>query len=347
MTAELDTATPVVGDRALSTEPLSTELSFARTIERSLVHRASIAEVFVTDLRPLGPARFLAGAQLPLAHGYYSDHVHRPALYDPLLVLEAGRQAGIAGAHLMGLPREIAMLVKTFSLQIERPAAMLVGRRPGELRIDNCFEATRVTAGRVRAGLVRQELYLRGRALGSHVMEIQVLTYREHELLRGALRGTPAPTTSALADLADPRQAAPAAVGRVHPLNVAVADVVRGPGTVTARVTPRFGNRALFDHDYDHLPAMTLTEAARQLALVSVDNGSGFGLARTQVVGVSGTFWRFAELDQPLVATAATAPAEAGAGRITTRVHFVQDSIPVAESTVTLAPMFAMGATDD
>jgi hypothetical protein len=182
-------------------------------------------------------------------------------------------------------------------------------------------------------------------------MEIQVLPYREHELLRGALRGTPAPTTSALADraddLADPRQAAPAAVGRVHPLNVAVAEVVRGPGTVTARVTPRFGNRALFDHDYDHLPAMTLTEAARQLALVSVDNGSGFGLARTQVVGVDGTFWRFAELDQPLVATASTAPAETGAGRITTRVHFVQDSIPVAESTVTLAPMFPMGATDD
>jgi hypothetical protein len=343
MTAELETTTDVADDDGA----LSVELSFIRTIERSRVHRASIAEVFVTDLEPLGPARFLAGAQLPLTHGYYSDHVQRPALFDPLLVLEAGRQAGIAGAHLMGLPRETTMLVKTFSLEIERPGAMAVGRRPGELRIDNRFEAIRVRAGRVRAGLVRQRLYLRGRPLGSHVMEIQVLTYLEHELLRGALRGTSAPSTSELTDAADPQQAAPATVGRVHPLNVVIAEVVRGPGTVTARVTPRFGNRALFDHDYDHLPAMTLTEAARQLALVSVDNGSGFGLARTQVVGVSGTFWRFAELDQPLLATATTAPAAAGAGRITTYVHFVQNSVAVAESTVTLAPLFAIGATDD
>jgi 2-oxo-3-(phosphooxy)propyl 3-oxoalkanoate synthase len=342
MTAELETVTDVFGDGALSID-----LSFAQTIERTRVHRASIAEVFVTDLQPLGPARFLAGAQLPLTHGYYSDHAHRPALFDPLLVLEAGRQAGIAGAHLMGLPREIAMLVKTFSLEIDRPAALAVGTRPGELRIDNSFEATRVTAGRVRAGLVRQQLYLRGLPLGRHVMEIQVLNYREHELLRGAMRATPAPSTSDFADAPDPQQTVPNAVGRVHPLNVAVAGVVRGPGTVTARVTPRFGNRALFDHDYDHLPAMTLTEAARQLALVSVDNGSGFGLARIQVVGVSGTFWRFAELDQPVVATATTAPANAGAGRITTHVHFVQNSMPVAESTVTLVPSSPIGASHD
>jgi hypothetical protein len=351
MTAELETApdgVAGVADAGLADDAaLSVDLSFARTIERSLVHRASVAEVFVTDLQPLGPARFLAGAQLPLTHGYYCDHVHRPALFDPLLVLEAGRQAGIAGAHLMGLPRQIAMLVKRFSLEIDQPTAMAVGRHPGELRIDNSFEATRVTAGRVRAGLVRQELYLRGRPLGSHVMEIHVLNHLEHQLLRGALRGTPAPSTADLADVADPQQAAPATVGRVHPMNVAVADVVRGPGTVTARVTPRYGNRALFDHDYDHLPAMTLTEAARQLALVSVDNGSGFGLARTQVVGVSGTFWRFAELDEPVLATATTAPAEAGAGRITTHVHFVQNGIPVAESTIALVPVFAIGASDD
>jgi hypothetical protein len=355
MTAELEMAPHVAGPDVsaggMAADPagdaLSVELSFTRTIERSLVHRSSIAEVFVTDLQPLGPARFLAAAQLPLTHGYYSDHVHRPELFDPLLVLEAGRQAGIAGAHLMGLPREIAMLVKTFELRIEQPTAMLVGRHPGELRIDNRFEATRVTAGRVRAGLVRQQLFLRGRPLGTHVMEIQVLNHLEHHLLRGALRGTPAPSTTELADVADPHQAAPATVGRVHPMNVAVAEVERGPGTVTARVTPRFGNRALFDHDYDHLPAMTLSEAARQLALVSVDNGSGFGLARTQVVGVSGTFWRFAELDQPLIATATTAPAEAGAGRITTQVHFVQNSIPVAEATVALVPLFAFGASDD
>jgi hypothetical protein len=319
MTAELTPADPA----------LAVDLSFAATIDRALVHRASVAEVFVTDVQPVETGRFVAGAQLPLSHGYYSDHTTAPGRYDPLLVLEAGRQAGIAGAHLLGLPAPIIMLVKTFALRIETPGAMVAGRLPGELRIDNRFEAVKTTAGKVRTGLVRQRLYLRGRPLGSHTMQVQVLSVREHELLRAALRKSDAPLTSDLPDTADPRQATPETVGRRSPLNVVVSDVSSGPDTVTAAVTPRFGNRALFDHDYDHLPAMTLSEAARQLALVAV--GGDAGPARGPVLGVSGTFAKYAELDAPLRAVARTSTSDSVT---TTHVTFEQAGVPVAEASV-------------
>jgi len=331
-------ANVVADDRALSVE-----LGFDRTIDRSLVHRAAVAEVFVTDLRPLGDSRFLAGAQLPLTHGYYSDHVQRPVLFDPLLILEAGRQAGIGGAHLMGLPRHIIMLVDTFSLRIDCLPALAVGKKPGEMRIDCSFEAKRVRAGKVRRGVVRQELYVDGLHAGTHTMEVQVVTHNEHYALRKAMRGTPARSTEDFPDAPDDDQVAPHLVGRVHPLNVAIAGVVRGRKTVQARVTPRFGNRALFDHEYDHLPAMTLTEAARQLALLSVGDGTGSAAGRMHVTAVTGSFGRFAELDHPVFATAATSPGSAGGETVTVDVSFTQESALIAESTLTLVPSASIG----
>src|SRR5262245_47536291 len=74
------------------------KLTYERTVERSLVHRAAVSEVFVTDLRSIDTDRYLAGAQLPLSHGYYSDHRPRPASFDTLLLLESCRQASIYGA---------------------------------------------------------------------------------------------------------------------------------------------------------------------------------------------------------------------------------------------------------
>ncbi|MFF0575957.1 AfsA-related hotdog domain-containing protein [Streptosporangium saharense] len=306
------------------------ELSFGRTVERRLVHRASVAEVFVTDLVPAGESRFLAAAQLPLSHGYYSDHLARPAHFDPLLILEAGRQAGIAGAHLLGLPPDTTMMVNTFSLDLPDPAALRTGRRPGELRIDNHFETLRVRAGRVRKGAVRQDLSIGDVPVGTHTMEVQIVTHAEHEALRTVLRGTPAPLTGDLEDVPAPGQAEPYTVGRVSPMNVVLSQVERGPSAVSARVTPRYGNRAIFDHDYDHLPAMTLTEAARQLALVALGDAAAWPAT------VSGSFGRFAELDQPVLAAATRT--DAGDGTVTVNVAFIQEAITIAESTMVMVP---------
>ena len=75
------------------------DLGFRATLDRTLVHRSAVSEVFVTDLRPVSDTEVVAAAQLPLNHGYFSDHARTPAVFDVLLVLEAGRQAAIAGTH--------------------------------------------------------------------------------------------------------------------------------------------------------------------------------------------------------------------------------------------------------
>jgi hypothetical protein len=344
--------------------PPTEPLRFNQTVDRAVVHRSAVAEVFLTDLREIGLTRLLAGAQLPLTHGYYNDHTGRDAVVDPLLLLECGRQAGICGTHVLGVPLDRVMLVGEFSLRLENLAALVVGSRPVELRIDSEFVPTRVRGGRnatqdalrrlaatgpdrdvradiaprVRKGRTTQRLYVGDVPVARHEMEVQFLTYPEYGALRQAQRGSPAPSTADLADPPADGMVAPARVGRVSPLNVVLAGPAWAGAGVSARVAPWPANRALFDHEYDHLPAMTLTEAARQLALLAAAGPAAPTVpAGLRVCGLTARYLRFAELDQPVRATA-----ELPAGRFagvavgTIRVTFTQEDTVIAETTVEL-----------
>lgn len=298
---------PSLGNCDAALASTAPALSYQSTLPRSLVHRSAVSEVFVTDLVAQPGQRFLAAAQLPLTHAYYNDHGPAAACFDPVLILEAGRQAGIAGGTLIGLSSEVQMLVGSFTLQLDAPELLGQATRPGELRIENSFEAVRFRGGgRVRRGLVRQELALNGEPIGSHVMECQFVSPAEHAALRRVMRQSPPPSTAELRPGPVPGHVPAGQVGRADQRNVVLADLAREAGRVRALVAPRFDNRALFDHSYDHLPAMTLTEAARQLALVAVRDETGTLPGPARIVTISGAFGRFAELDSPLWAEATT-----------------------------------------
>lgn len=323
------------GRDAAATRLSDAPLSYQSTVRRSLVHRSAVSGVFVTDLVPVTGQLFLAAAQLPLTHAYYNDHLQPLPCFDPLVILEAGRQAGIAGATLVGLPPEILMLVGSFTLQLDEPRLLSYQRRPGELRIESSFEAIRVRrGGQIRRGLVRQALALNGQYLGSHVMECQFVSLTENEALRQAMRRTPAPSTADFPEGPVPGHVPAQQVGRMDQRNVVLADVTRVPGRVSARVAPRFDNRALFDHSYDHLPAMTLTEAARQLALIAVQDETGIMPDPAQIVTITGVFERFAELDFPLYAEAVTAGRDGGGCQVD--VTFRHDAV-ISSTQITIA----------
>src|SRR3954468_5287626 len=109
--------------------------SFVRTVDRRAVHRQAVAEVFLTDMWLTGEQEFVAAAQLPLSHGYYNDHTQTPCHVDPLLVLEAARQAAIYGTHELGVPLETSLIVNSFGVRLTDLAPLVVGRRPIELRL--------------------------------------------------------------------------------------------------------------------------------------------------------------------------------------------------------------------
>ncbi|MBO0805534.1 MAG: hypothetical protein J2P25_20960, partial [Nocardiopsaceae bacterium] len=184
-------------------------LGYTRTIDRRTVHRQAVAEVFLTDQRQAGELAVVAAAQLPLSHSYYSDHLHEPERYDTLLLLEACRQAGIAGGHMLGLPPGTIMLVSSFGIRVTDTTALLVGGKPAEMLIDSTFAATRVRGDQVRSGEVSQEFSIDGHVAGSHQMAVTFLTEREHAALRRMQRHTTPPITTSLPDVVPPGQVAP------------------------------------------------------------------------------------------------------------------------------------------
>lgn len=168
-------------------------------------------------------------------------------------------------------------------------------------------------------------------------MDVLMLSPSEHDALRHAQRQGPALSTADMADRSHPAQVPAHLVGRVHPMNVVLADPRSTGHGHSALVSPRFGNRALFDHEYDHLPALILTEAARQMVLLlaaggSVDGPVVAGAGGPVVAGIDARFSRFAELDAPVIATTAVT----GLPGDRVPVVFTQESTQIAEVTVAL-----------
>ncbi len=134
-------------------------------------------------------------------------------------------------------------------------------------------------------------------------MAVQGVPKDRYQELRAYQRaGSPPPTTAELRGAA-PRPgtlAAPGSVARTLAANVVLADLRTGADTVEATLAPDLANASLFDHDYDHFPAMVLIEAGRQLAL----HATGDPTAHV-VTAVRATFPQFAELDAPTSVVAA------------------------------------------
>lgn len=313
------------------------ELTYERTVERSLVHRAAVGEVFVTDVRVVDPARYLAGAQLPAAHGYYGDHRRRPAPFDTLLLLESCRQASIYGAHLaMGLPVDTTMMVRDWSIRLDPAACPVAGRTPGELGLVDTVQARHGPKGDVRGLRFDLELWMTRRRVGDAHIEVGCTTPAQYAALRHLQRGDDPPKTANLPDdggaAGDP--VPPELVGRRDPANVVLADLARDGDTVSARLAPRFDHPSLFDHSYDHYPAMVLMEAARQLSLLA---GAGGEAQHAVATGFAAGFERFAELDAPIVARSPARTRPADGDRTATEVIFEQRGERIARSTVNLA----------
>ncbi|MFE4453036.1 ScbA/BarX family gamma-butyrolactone biosynthesis protein [Streptomyces sp. NPDC056796] len=317
-------------------------LEFYRTIDRRMVHRASVAEVFVTGLQETAELSFRCAAQLPVSHAYFNDHTGSPAPDDPLLLLEICRQASIYGAHRqLGVPLATTFMVGDWSIRLCGTDGPATGDRPGELILSETMTPAydrrkRLTAVRFDIGLT-----MWGRPLGSAHIRVSSAPTPQYAALRHMQRGSTPPTTSAFRAVDDRHDAvAPARVGRLDPANVVLA----GAGTrvdeetLSATLAPDFGNGGLFDHDYDHIPAMVLMEAARQSAILlerelRPDDGTS-GLA--SVAALDASFSRFAELDSPVRVSAAPDRREGLPRRLS--VSLGQSGSPVAAIGVTLRP---------
>lgn len=303
-------------------------------VRRELVHRANEQEILVSPPWQEAAGGYGSSTVTTAVSPYYRDHPG-PPLLDPLLLVEACRQAALSAAHeFEGLSSDIAFFFNSIEMEIPDPAALAgVG---GELTITTRFEALRLRSD----GSPKQIAYTQrctdragsGPTLARTSMAVQGVPKDRYQELRAYQRsGSTPPTTAGLRSaMGRPAGlASPQVVARTLAANVVLADVRFEGEVARATLAPDLANTSLFDHDYDHFPAMVLIEAGRQLAL----SGTGWPTAHA-VTAVRATFPQFAELD-----------AETGivATRVDDRVDVecLQNDLVVTRMTFRVAPFGA------
>jgi hypothetical protein len=302
------------------------DLGFLRTVDRSMVHRRALSEVFLTEVVRHGEDGFLAAAQLPPAHPHYGNIASGAAL-DPLLLLECCRQAETYAAHaFFGVAMDAKFVLREWSMRLSEQA-LRPHLGPGELTM-----VAGTSAGRGRVAY-RMDLWLSGHLLGEVRMDVGYLPAALYPRVRSRSRGGPPPSSVDL-----PAQEgvliAPERVGRVRPVDtllldtVLVRDSITG-SSVTATVRVPVDNPSMFDHAQDHIPGMVLMEAARQLCLLAAHEFHGREPSRTSVTSLAANFHSYAELDAPVVASV-----HAGA-----RVVFRQHGVPITEAELGLGEL--------
>src|SRR5439155_9390465 len=106
--------------------------SLTTTVPKEFVHRASIAEVMLTDWERVDDSHFTVAAQWPRRHSFFATI---NGSHDPLLVAETIRQAGILLSHAeFGVPLDHQFLMWDLTVDV-KPEHMLVEATPAALDI--------------------------------------------------------------------------------------------------------------------------------------------------------------------------------------------------------------------
>jgi hypothetical protein len=251
------------------------------TVPRQLVHRASVAETFLTGVTSTGGNRFTVFAEWPRAHQLHVSPDR--SAYEPLLVAETVRQVGALLAHTAyEVPLGHQFVLRKLGITTY-PERLAVGAKPAGPVLHITVTDVDHRGGRPAGFRFEADIRLDGERVATAHLAVTWMSPAVYRRLRGGRTTVSAPPVAP--------GLPPAAVDRALP-----ADVVLAPTDHPDRWRLRVdtAHAVFFDHPLDHVPGMLLLEAARQ----AVRGRTGTG-PRTPV-SFHAVFHRYAELDLPV-----------------------------------------------
>ena len=271
----------------------SRRLCFEQTVPRSLVHRASLAEVYVADSLQSGDDEFTLAVQVPRAHCVWFDR--RVPYHDPLATAEAARQGVYVVVHRhIGLPVGLTFSLQRLELRVEDLDGYRDGGSPLQgiltLRI---VEQTR-SGGTLGSMTLEGDIAVDGDVLvrvGGDVVFFasdDFTALRAYQRRRNPPEGAPPPAVGPALDAA--------ACGRLDRRNSVLGEP-SADGDARFPLIIDQQHPSFFDHGYDHAPGPLIVEAYRQAAIVSAHRAGALASPVCALVGLSAVFKDFAELD--------------------------------------------------
>ncbi|MER5511570.1 ScbA/BarX family gamma-butyrolactone biosynthesis protein [Streptomyces sp. NPDC002766] len=318
MTHPQDPGAPAGGAPAF--QPLTS------TVPKELVHRASVAEVMLTDWARRGDHHFALAAQWPRGHSFFTavDGCH-----DPLIAAETIRQTGLLLAHAeYAVPLGHHFLVSNLNVAV-RPAHIRVAATPASLELDVRCHDIKQRRGELTGLRIDVALHRDGHLAATGGGTLTCIPPKVYQ----RLRATHSPTgTGAVLPLTAPEP--PQRVGRMSPTDVVLSPIGH-PHRWQLRVDTR--HPALFDHPLDHVPGMLLIEAARQATTHTLGHTT---LPHT----LTSQFLHYVELDTPCtiqafpLPTTGTGTGTGPGGNRTVHITARQNQTDVFHCTLTTTP---------
>ncbi|MFD5393101.1 ScbA/BarX family gamma-butyrolactone biosynthesis protein [Streptomyces sp. NPDC127097] len=237
----------------------SEPLSWSHTVERELVHRTSVAEVLLTDVRPTGtPHVFLAAASWPRAHVTFPrDGSQR---HSPLILVETLRQLGLyIPLRFYAVPQVFRAVLTDLHFHLSPADELPAHAGATEITCSARVSAVRRVPDESAIGLRLNVTFAAcGVAFGQGGGGVRFLDGARFTALRARSAVAAAPARPPEAGYRPP--AAQLTVN--HPQD-AVLTLDQGELLISPAdpLHPFF-----FDHPTDHVPGMVLLEAARQAA---------------------------------------------------------------------------------
>lgn len=270
-----------------------TKLDFSRTLDKAVVHKVAIAEVFLTDATRVSGDEYHIGVQVPRHHGMFGDLRDTAGRYDPMFFLEACRQGVYVVAHMFhGVPMDRHFILREATLRVVEPELLAIAETPTEAVV-RVHVLRRIHKEDALVGLrLGYRVLIDGQVAIESEISASWITPAEHEILRTGSRDSlglgDTPTACPL-----PPRAPAKLVNRRLPLNVVISQPLRDEqGGQRAVLIADTTHPSLFDHPLDHLPGMLELEACRQLTLAALGQG-------WQLDELTAKFRAFAEFDLP------------------------------------------------
>jgi 2-oxo-3-(phosphooxy)propyl 3-oxoalkanoate synthase len=288
---------PPLLQEALIESPLRVE----QTVPRAWVHKRSLDNVFVTEIRAAGENRFICAARIPTAHRFFNDAGRRPQ-DDILFYTELGCQASLTVCHaIFNVGRDDAFIFEGSHAALTEAA----------------WETTSDDGEAVTIEIRIQDLISRksnavSRVVTEHTMSIGdrhvfrgtgVFTIQPSALFQRLRRLSFGRSAAALFDAGTVTETRTAFVPRATADNIAISSPRRGAANgITSSVVVDRRHPYFFDRPCDHVPVTLLLEACAQLASSSFLANTGI-----EPLGVSdctASFTQFVEASVPAEVTA-------------------------------------------
>jgi hypothetical protein len=247
-----------VGDVSANGLPLS----WSHTVAREMVHRTSVAEVLLTDVRPDRSGGFWAAASWPRSHPTFPRD--GTDLHSPLILVETLRQVGIyVPLRYFGVPDSSHLLITDLYFAVESDAEPRATHGCTDVACQIAVsEVRRNTEGAVTRMRLDVTFLAGGGRFARAGGGVRFLSERGYATVRESPLVERLPSAAEDPPLTVAVRPDPAALAVADRRDVVIARTAGAPALVPADPRHPF----FFDHASDHVPGMVLLEAARQAA---------------------------------------------------------------------------------